>query len=240
MNKPFSAILLDVGGTLWPDVWMPREADHKIRAERLHHLLPKLSPQRSLDLTVSLQANASSLEHSLIQDTATFIYEAAKPYKLETSKATLTKILEAMCLPAIEHTCLFPGTVDLLSGGKALGLKCVVISNVVYRSSSYYLRDFKDFGIARYIDGVISSLDEGFRKPHPAIFEAALKLAGFSPEEAIILGNSERNDIAPAVALGMRAILACIEAPPPEKSQANAVVTSLPEALDVIKTWVAA
>ena len=53
-----------------------------------------------------------------------------------------------------------------------------------------------------------------------------------------MLGNSEANDILPAVALGMRAIRVAIEDPPPESSAAHAVVTSLEAAHNIVKRWV--
>ena len=49
---------------------------------------------------------------------------------------------------------------------------------------------------------MVTSLDVGFRKPHPAFFEAVLVEAGCAPAECVMIGNSEPNDIQPAIALG--------------------------------------
>src|SRR5213594_1666022 len=104
-------------------------------------------------------------------------------------------------------------------------MRSVVLSNGVTRDAEMYMEDFKALGVVQYIDRVISSVDVGFLKPHSAIFEAALQAAGCRPDQSLMIGNSEANDIAPAHALGMRTIRVCIEEPPPLESAADAVVT---------------
>jgi putative hydrolase of the HAD superfamily len=44
-------------------------------------------------------------------------------------------------------------------------------------------------------------------KPHPSIFAAALARVGVRPEEAVMVGDSVRQDIEGALGAGMRAIL---------------------------------
>ena len=47
----------------------------------------------------------------------------------------------------------------------------------------------------------------GATKPAPAVFRAALALAGAGPEEALHVGDSLDNDVVGARELGMRAVL---------------------------------
>jgi FMN phosphatase YigB (HAD superfamily) len=54
-----------------------------------------------------------------------------------------------------------------------------------------------------------------------------------------MIGNSEANDIQPALALGMRTIRVAIEEPPPTASAAHAVVTSLAAVPAVVGHWMA-
>jgi hypothetical protein len=57
--------------------------------------------------------------------------------------------------------------------------------------------------------------------------------------ECVVVGDSEEKDIAPAVAPnGMRSILAAIEQPPPSRTAADAVVTSLDHAGEILRSWV--
>src|SRR5207245_3252804 len=141
--------------------------------------------------------------------------------------ADVIDIRRALCAPASPGVALFPGAREFLEALRALDLRCVVLSNVQVRGAAEYWRDFADLGVAHLIDAVVTSLDVGFRKPHPAIFEAALEEAGYPPAACALLGDSEVKDIQPAVALGIRAIRVAIEAPPPVASAADAVVTGL-------------
>jgi putative hydrolase of the HAD superfamily len=75
----------------------------------------------------------------------------------------------------------------------------------------------------------VTSIDVGWRKPHPAIFTAALEALGVPADRAAMVGNSETSDIIPAAALGMRTIRVAIEEPRPPVTQADTVVTSLDE-----------
>ena len=67
--------------------------------------------------------------------------------------------------------------------------------------------------------------------------DAACADAGCSPEQCIMVGNSEVNDIEPAKALGMRTVRVCIEEPPPITTRADAVVESLNELAAVLDAW---
>ena len=51
---------------------------------------------------------------------------------------------------------------------------------------------------------VLGSVDVGMRKPDPAIFLEALRRAGCSPEEALMVGDHAINDVKAAKAVGMR------------------------------------
>lgn len=89
----------------------------------------------------------------------------------------------------------------------------MIVTNVQVRGALEYWRDFTDLGIAHLIDAIVTSLDVGFHKPHPIFFEAAVRAAGCEPVACVMVGNSEANDIGPAIALGMRAIRVAISRP---------------------------
>ncbi len=54
-------------------------------------------------------------------------------------------------------------------------------------------------------DGLVISEAAGVSKPDPAIFELALRVAGTSADEAIMLGDSWTNDVMGAVGAGIAA-----------------------------------
>jgi HAD superfamily hydrolase (TIGR01509 family) len=126
---------------------------------------------------------------------------------------------------------------EFLETLKSLELRIVVFSNATFRSSAGYLRDFRSFSANGLIDGVISSVDIGFRKPSDQMFATALRAARCRPSECVVVGDSEQNDIVPAIARGMRTIRVAIEEPGPKETAANAVATSLHEAAQILSSW---
>ena len=83
------------------------------------------------------------------------------------------------------------------------GLRLGLISN-----SHRPLRSFgSHFGLDGLIAVTISSYDHGFMKPHPSIFEAALREMGVAATQAVMVGDSLAHDVAGARQVGMTGIL---------------------------------
>jgi HAD superfamily hydrolase (TIGR01509 family) len=229
------AVLLDVGGTLWPD----RPTVHVSSdpcLEQLGRLLPQVDAAQAL---ATLRGELRQDDGSLVQDTHGLLVRAVRTLGATSAELDVVAIRRALCAPAVPGMRLFPGATELLTALRGLGLRCVVVSNVQVRGALEYWRDFTDLGVAHLLDAVVTSLDIGFRKPHPAFFEAAIREADCEPAACVMIGNAEPNDIEPAIALGMRAIRVAIEEPPPAASAAHAVVTSLDAALGIVSNWVA-
>jgi HAD superfamily hydrolase (TIGR01662 family) len=62
-------------------------------------------------------------------------------------------------------------------------------------------------GFNELMCSVVVSADEGWRKPHPSLFEKALEQTGAAPHEAVFVGDSPVHDIGGAKAVGMHAVL---------------------------------
>ncbi|HLQ61065.1 MAG TPA: HAD family hydrolase [Candidatus Acidoferrales bacterium] len=234
------AVLLDVGGTLWSDRLPPDPMVDQLRAARLADLVPELTVELALLIVQDLNEQAGAVEEAIMQDTDGSIRESFERTAPLIRAPGAAAVRKALCLPARGRLELFPGTLEALAKFKDLHLRCVVVSNGFYRDHDNYLRLLEELGVARYLDGLVSSVDTGFRKPHPAIFEAALKAANAAPDRCVMVGDNERKDIRPAVAFGMRAIRVAIQEPRPAASDAHAVVTSLPEAASILEAWVKA
>ena len=71
-------------------------------------------------------------------------------------------------------------------------------------------------GLGELLDGAVSSAVAGAAKPDPAVFEAALRVAGCQPDEALFVGDSLENDVRGAEAAGIRAVLVARNGAPPE------------------------
>ncbi len=62
-------------------------------------------------------------------------------------------------------------------------------------------------GVREYFSFVINSSEEGWRKPHPQIYVSALKKSGFSPADAVFVGDDFINDYTGPRRIGMSSIL---------------------------------
>ena len=92
-----------------------------------------------------------------------------------------------------------PALAALNRQGRRLG----VISN--FDSRLYDL--LRAFRLDRYFDAVHLSSREGAAKPDPAIFHAALAKNAVGPGQAVHIGDSLREDVEGAAAVGLRPVL---------------------------------
>ncbi|HXF56020.1 MAG TPA: HAD family hydrolase [Actinomycetota bacterium] len=240
--SPPRAVLLDVGGTLWPDGFpLPgAEGDHQVEAVR--RALPGLSADLARALIREVHARfqrryeGPGAPEDLAQDTQGELAAALRALGLEPPPAGLDALRRALIVPASPDY-LFPGVPELLREVRRLGLRAVLVSNTYLRTGAEYLEDFERFGLRALLDGAVTSVDVGLRKPHRAVFESALRVAGAPPEACVMVGNSERDDIAPARALGMRTVRVVRDGPPPEGTAADALAAGPAEVAAVLRRW---
>lgn len=64
----------------------------------------------------------------------------------------------------------------------------------------------EDFGISKFFPKIVESAVVGVRKPDPKIFSLGVEDLGLKPEEVVVVGDSYRKDIEPAIKLGCKAI----------------------------------
>lgn len=82
---------------------------------------------------------------------------------------------------------------EMLKGLKELGLYVGVVSNT---GSLFEVYDIlKQYGVRQYFDDIVLSSVTGYRKPHPYIFEIALRNAQLKPEECAYVGDTRSRDI---------------------------------------------
>jgi putative hydrolase of the HAD superfamily len=116
------------------------------------------------------------------------------------SDAVGREISVGVMMAAIRFT-LFPETAAALAGLRERGLKLVCVSNWDCSLPEVLAR----LGIAADLDGVVTSASSGARKPDPAIFRAALDLAGCEAAEALHVGDSD-DDVEGARAAGIEVL----------------------------------
>ena len=98
---------------------------------------------------------------------------------------------------------LFDDVVPALTGLKNKGLLLGLISNVDRDINSL----LNEVGLSSLLQVVVTSQEAGFNKPHPEIFQEALRRAGVQASEAIYVGDQYQIDIVGANKAGMKGIL---------------------------------
>ena len=97
----------------------------------------------------------------------------------------------------------YPDAAPALWTLRSHGLSTVVVSNWDH---SLHER-LEETGLAPLIDGAVASAELGRAKPDRAIFDHALALAGAAADAALHAGDTPEEDVAGALAAGLRAVL---------------------------------
>ena len=97
----------------------------------------------------------------------------------------------------------FPDAAPALAALRSRGLGLLCVSNWDVSLP----RVLERCGLGEALDAVVTSAQAGARKPDPAIFAAALELAGCGPSEALHVGDTPEEDLAGARAAGVRSLL---------------------------------
>jgi len=104
---------------------------------------------------------------------------------------------------ACQHFELYDEVPDVLRQLAAAHIRIGLISN-----SHRCLASFQShFELQGLISATVSSSEHGLMKPHPSIFAAALALVDVPAGDAVMVGDSVRQDVDGALRAGMRAVL---------------------------------
>ncbi|HEY6875100.1 MAG TPA: HAD family hydrolase [Candidatus Dormibacteraeota bacterium] len=242
MPEPLGAALVDIGGTLWPNSWPVRANDGEGRLHRLRAVLPALSHERASVLCDDIITKSRDMNGGTVMvpeliriDADELVTMCLKDHDVDAAPEMVMRVRRAMAIPIDTQFQPLPGAGELLRTIRELGLRCIIASNTYWRDANSYWDDFRLLGWADDIDAVVTSVDAGHLKPHPAVFELAIRAAGVPAEQCVAIGNKEVNDVEPALALGMRAILVYPDDPPPKYTQAQATAPDLWECAKALK-----
>ena len=123
------------------------------------------------------------------------------------------------------HFDLYEDVPEVLRSIHASGVRIGLISNT-QRCLASFERHFELEGLFTV---AVSSSEHGYMKPHPSIFEAALRKVDARPEEAMMVGDSLAHDIEGARRLGMRGVLVARSRVPEVVPEDVPVIQSLRE-----------
>jgi putative hydrolase of the HAD superfamily len=120
---------------------------------------------------------------------------------------------------------------------RSMGLKIGLISNV--RSRGQVPVNLNAYGIRHYFDPVVLSSEYGRRKPDPAIFHYAARLANVPTSDCVFVGDRINRDVAGARRAGFR-LAVQIEHPfPPGEAddgpRPDFLIRSMDELVDILR-----
>jgi HAD superfamily hydrolase (TIGR01662 family) len=210
------AVIFDLGHTIW-DIGSTRDAVRAaygaMRAtlcERLQRedLPPAEAFQRAVaDVLREAQQTYAADSGPLDQPpTHTWVDEGCRRLGVALDEELLREITpplfatEVDCLVCPDET--REAVRALASDGYILG--CVTNTLADRRTIERMLRDHRLLDLMR---SIVVSAEEGWRKPHPSLFQKALREVDVRPESAVFVGDAPWNDIGGAKAVGMRAVL---------------------------------
>jgi putative hydrolase of the HAD superfamily len=101
---------------------------------------------------------------------------------------------------------LLDGVIEMLEDLDRRSIRRAIISNSSFTAETI-ARTLADLEVGDRFEFVVSSADYGVRKPHPAIFAAALSRLGLAPGEAWFAGDDVAYDLHGGLAAGMFTVL---------------------------------
>jgi len=126
------------------------------------------------------------------------------------------------------------GRHDLLDALRSRGIKLAFVSNTMTLPELMDAR-LEAFGLRAYAEVAVYSVAVGERKPHPVIYESALKGLGIDPGEAVFVGDRVREDVRGPQSLGMRGVLTHeFRQEDPADAAPFAIIRSLEELREIV------
>lgn len=211
---PLRAVLFDIGDTLWhSNDAPPAEEFRRLAAERAAQTLIELGLSHPDPARVSRVA-WTSLEAAMKQARLTDLVEpdygevtqrAMRELGLELSREQAAHLLESTYISGIEGgKAPFVDAPAVLAELRHRGFLLAAVTNRAF-GGERFRADLRDAGLDIGWDAESVSVEVGYLKPHPALFEHALDQCGVGPQDALMVGNSLAEDIAGAQKLGMLA-----------------------------------
>lgn len=127
---------------------------------------------------------------------------AFRKFKLH-DEALVQRVGDAYVKISPRQTLLFPNAIETLKELKKMGFHLHIITNGFKEVQHIKL---ENCGMHAFFDVIICSEVIGKNKPDPAIFKYAMKEAGATPENSLMIGDDYHIDVAGALQVGMHAI----------------------------------
>ena len=211
---PIRAVLFDVGDTLWHSAAAPpAEVFRSIASERAGAYLaargiPAQDPgalARKCWMALEAAMRSARAGDRVEPDYAEVARRAAAELGVTFTGSQAADFMEAIYVSGAEGGKIaFADARTTLEALRGRGLKLGIVTNRAF-GGERFRKDLEDAGLDVGWDVVSVSVEVGFLKPHPALFEHALQTLGLEPAETVMVGNSLFEDVGGAQSLGIRA-----------------------------------
>ena len=185
------AILFDLDGTLWDRTSAVR-ALATDQHEQLRDTLGHIPHQHYVDRIIRLD-DLGRVDKRVLYETI--------GVEFHLSASDVARLHADFWTRFVSHTRPFPEVIDTLRRLRNDGIKIGIVSN---GSTAVQEAKIKQLGLSLLVDAVLISEREGIRKPNPEIFHLALARLGVEGSQAWFVGDNPDDDVAGAVAAGLR------------------------------------
>jgi HAD superfamily hydrolase (TIGR01549 family) len=165
-----------------------------------------------------------------------WIAAGAADHAVTLDEAALFAAARMYARPLREGLTAAPGAVETLAALRDQGYRVGLISNTIW-PAELHLEDLEEIGVLPYLEHLSFSGELGVWKPNPQIFQHVLEALDATPDLAVFVGDSPREDILGAQAVGMRAVWVRSPEFPLGEVQPDAIITTIPELLPILERW---
>lgn len=197
---PIRGLLLDLGDTLFKLHPIPGDIPARVAtATGLDEPLANV-------LVEDVKAVAAAAPGGPEADLEAAAAEAVARAGIDPGARLVDAIVREFHLADVRRFEAAPGLAATMRSFKATGVRVCAVSNTT--TSPLLLRSYlAAIGVEQFFDAFVFSIDVGFKKPHPRMYETALKALSVAPGEALFVGDRVREDVEGPSSLGMRAVL---------------------------------
>ena len=252
MSKP-RVVLFDIGSTLWSSPPEDPGALERCYSQGRQILLDALGDAPPLQTLIdAVEGYFAEWEEIWRQDasiqtqapTTEFVATALEKLGVKAPPVALAEFTDAILQVSVGTAVVEPpepGMPEALAALRQLDLRLGCVSNAFMGASTLHQIMVKR-GLGQHLEMTLSSCEFGYRKPHPAIYEAAVEKMGVDAAEIIFVGDRVEQDVVGPARLGMRTVLTLQyreEDPETGGAKPDAVIKHLSELPNVTKRMLA-
>jgi HAD superfamily hydrolase (TIGR01662 family) len=165
------------------------------------------------------------------------VSEGFRRLGIAPSERALLAALDGYARAVAGWCTVFPDTRDTLVTLRERGYRLGLLSNTWW-AAEWHNADLAAHGLADLLDELVYTSDLECSKPHPSVFREIASRLGVIPEDCVMIGDRQVDDVSGAMAVGMRAVWRRNESGfPTSEVIPDAVVETLAELPGLLRSW---